>query len=332
MSKKTIIAATTALLAAAGIIALGSCSSDDEVVQTNYPADNIVRIDAGVNNMITRASAETSNLSTIGFSITNSNNTTYSYNNIKVTKSGDSWTPASQMLWQNATQPVDVIAYAPYNESYTGTLATATDFEVNVATEQKADTYESDFLVYKKAGLTPNTDLDNKGAVPITFTHALSQLEVQVVFGTEFDDDEALTATPIGTFYIGGTYVKGKCDFTQDTPKVSVVEEDDAKKDVAPYEVAGSFVAAEKTAAGEVSNASVKYSCILIPQTVTANNFKVTLGISSKTFAWTAPSVITLEGGYKYTLKLTVGKDYVVAGEMTATPWTDGGEQSLETD
>ena len=32
-----------------------SCSSEDELSQSNYPSDNIIRITAGVNNAKTRA-------------------------------------------------------------------------------------------------------------------------------------------------------------------------------------------------------------------------------------------------------------------------------------
>lgn len=68
------------------------------------------------------------------------------------------------------------------------------------------------------------------------------------------------------------------------------------------------------------------YSCILIPQTIEANKFKVTLKTSSKTYVWTSPDAITLETGHRYTLDLTMGKDVVTAqkGNISAGSWTEG--------
>ena len=339
MSKQTNTAATTAILAVAGLFAFASCSSDDEIVQSNYPSDNIVRIDAGVNNMTTRASMGIDNFDELGFTIVNANPTKgadYSYDNYQVTK-GESgtWTSAKQMLWQSATQPVTVIAYAPYDENLTD-VATKTDYKVSVAAEQKADTYESDFLVYKKADFLPNTELDAKGAVPIAFNHALSQLEIKVVFGTELDDAGAITSSPITSITVNNVRLTGQCDFTQDTPGVTAAS-DGEPNTVTPYQVPNSFVTAKKTDAGEVSNANVTYSCILIPQTLAGGVFGVTLTMNNgKTYTWTAQagSDNTLAGGNKYTLTLTVGKDYVVAGTMKATPWDEatGYDSNLETD
>lgn len=77
------------------------------------------------------------------------------------------------------------------------------------------------------------------------------------------------------------------------------------------------------------------YSCILIPQTIEVNKFKVTLKTSSKTYVWTSPSAITLESGHKYTLELTMGKDVVTAqkGNISAGSWTEGTgpDSTLET-
>ena len=69
-----------------------------------------------------------------------------------------------------------------------------------------------------------------------------------------------------------------------------------------------------------------EYSCILIPQTIEANKFKVTLKTSSKTYVWTSPSAITLETGHRYTLDLRMGKDKLTAqkGNISAGSWTEG--------
>lgn len=336
MQKNNMIAAKAAFFAAALGLTLTGCSSDDELAQSFYPADNIVRIDAGVDNMATRASVETATLSEMGFSIANAANGNYSYNNRKVAKTATAWTPDTTMLWQSSRQPVTVIAYAPYDKDLKDSIAAKTDYELSVAQNQTDSTYESDFLVYKKKDFVPDTELDSKGAVPIAFSHALSQLEIKVVFGTELDSPEPLTKTALSHISVLGTAVKGKCDFTQDTPVVTAIDDNADSTPVQPYEVAGSFAAATTTDAGEVSNASVKYACILIPQSLAAGHFAVVLVINDKPYVWTSTEEATLEGGNKYSLTLTVGKDYVVAGDMKATPWEEADpssyEQNIETD
>ena len=89
------------LTMAALATAVASCSNEDELSQSNYPADNVVRIMASMDGMDTRASYgnSTDKLSSFGFCINNAGNTKYTYDNIKVTKEGSNWIPATQMLW-----------------------------------------------------------------------------------------------------------------------------------------------------------------------------------------------------------------------------------------
>ena len=106
-------------IAALGAALFASCSSEDELAQSNYPMDNVVRIMTSVDGMNTRASYgnSTDKLSSFGFCINNAGNTKYTYDNIMVTKDGSNWNPATQMLWQNSTTAVDILAYAPYQET-----------------------------------------------------------------------------------------------------------------------------------------------------------------------------------------------------------------------
>ena len=92
-------------MAALATAVFASCSSEDELAQSNYPMDNVVRIMTSVDGMNTRASYgnSTDKLNSFGFCIINANSTTYTYDNVKVTKDGSNWKPATQMLWQNST-------------------------------------------------------------------------------------------------------------------------------------------------------------------------------------------------------------------------------------
>ena len=349
MSKKNLNTMLFALFAAIGILALGSCSSNDEIIEaqnkSNYPDDNIVRVEANVNDMMTRGSVKTSTLNNMSLTIHNAKNSKYCYNNIKVTKSGDIWKPEEMMLWENKDNSVNIIAYSPYKDGVRySIIKTNTDqrsgigyigqFPVSVAEVQTEDNYDSDFLVYKKEDFNPGTQLSTRNAVPIAFKHANSQLVITVKFGTEFDNPTKLTANPITDLKVSGTVIDGYCNFSNETPTVSAKPDSHSPKiaDVTPY-TSKPFVQATGDNGREVTNAYQEYSCILIPQIVNANTFTVSFTLNGKTYKWTSPTDVTLEGGKKHTLEITVGKDYVVAGGMSATPWdTTAPEQNLNTD
>lgn len=332
--KKTNLAAMGATMFAAATL-LPACSSDDNAAKTNYPKDNVVRVTANVSDMATRGSHTTASLADMGLSIKNPGNATYSYGNVKLTKGEASWSPASLMLWQNSTQAVDIVAYAPYKDGYASpsgktTLCDVSDFPVAVQTEQTAGDNSSDFLVYKVAGFNPGEDLNSNGAVPVSFTHALSQLTITVRFGTEFDEAERLSASPISEILVGGTKTGAAYDFTADIAGAAITATG-AAADVKPYESAA-FVPASGDRGREVSNATATYACILIPQVVEAGKFTVSFSANGKTYSWTSPAAVTLAAGSAHTLELNVGRDVVVPGSFSVKLWDNGGTTSLATD
>lgn len=288
-------------MAALAMAVFASCSSEDDLAQSNYPMDNVVRVTTSVKDINTRAFHSTNTLDEFAFCIVNPQSTKFSYDNVKVTKEASTWTPASQMLWQNASQPVDIIAYAPYSSiSRYEKMSNATNYPVYVKVQQEADTYESDFLVYKKKGFVPGTDLTN-GAVDITFTHALSLLNINIEFGNEFSKTTPLTSNPINNITVGGSVERGYADFTKDVISVTA---DAASVPVLITPVIGIFNAA----ANNDAHATVNYSAILIPQTI-AQGFRVEFEIDGKIYGWTASESVTLESGKKHQLNLIVGKD-----------------------
>ena len=314
----------TLAMAALAMAVFASCSSEDDLAQSNYPMDNVVRVTTSVKDINTRAFHSTNTLDEFAFCIVNPQSTKFSYDNVKVTKEASTWTPASQMLWQNASQPVDIIAYAPYSSiSRYEKMSNATNYPVYVKVQQEADTYESDFLVYKKKGFVPGTDLTN-GAVDITFTHALSLLNINIEFGNEFSKTTPLTSNPIKNINIGGSVDRGYADFTKDVISVTA---DAASVPVLITPVIGIFNAA----ANNDAHATVNYSAILIPQTI-AQGFRVEFEMDGKIYVWTASESVTLESGKKHQLNLIVGKDVVKSGYISASPWTEGTGGTLETE
>ena len=315
-------------MAALATVVFASCSNEDELAQSNYPADNVVRIMTSVDGMNTRASygSSTAKLSSFGICINNASNAKYTYDNIKVTQEGSNWNPATQMLWQNSTTAVDILAYAPYQDGNNGIFG-KTDYAFSVQEDQsKADDYSSDLIVYKQTGFTPGLELNTSKAVDVTFTHLLSQLNLTIELRDQFNQDEEkpVTSATVTDVKVDGTFIRSKVNFAADP--ISVRFDGLAPKAITPETVA--FTKADKT----TDHATFKYSAIVIPQWIMAGTFCISFKVNGTDYIWTSTSDVNFVSGMKHELHLLVGKDVVQGGTISATPWGNGGTGSLETD
>ena len=309
-------------MAALATVVFASCSNEDELAQSNYPADNVVRIMTSVDGMNTRASygSSTAKLSSFGFCINNASNAKYTYDNIKVTQEGSNWNPATQMLWQNSTTAVDILAYAPYQDGNNGIFG-KTNYAFSVQEDQsKADDYSSDLIVYKQTGFTPGLELNTNKAVEVSFTHLLSQLNLTIELRDQFNQDEEkpVTSATVTDVKVDGTLIRSKVNFAADP--ISVRFDGQASKAITPETVA--FTKADKT----TDHATFKYSAIVIPQRVYAGSFCISFKVDGTDYIWTATSDVEFVSGKKYDLHLLVGKDVVQGGVVTAKPW---GEETI---
>ena len=324
-------------MAALATAVFASCSSEDELAQSNYPMDNVVRIMTSVDGMNTRASYgnSTDKLKSFGFCINNAGNTKYTYDNIMVTKDGSNWNPATQMLWQNSTTAVDILAYAPYQETTedaTGKVKVfgKTDYAFSVKEDQSnAEDYSSDLIVYKQTGFTPGLELNTSKAVDVTFTHLLSQLNLTIELRDQFNQDEEkpVTSATVTDVKVDGTFIRSKVNFAADP--ISVQFDGMASKAITPETVA--FKKADKT----TDHATFKYSAIVIPQWIRAGVFCISFKVNGNDYIWTSTSDVNFVSGKKHDLLLLVGKDVVQGGAISAKPWgegTTGTTGSLETD
>ena len=318
----------TLAMAALATAVFASCSSEDELAQNNYPMDNVVRIMTSVDGMNTRASYgnSTDNLNSFGFCIKNANSEKYTYDNVKVTKEGSNWIPATQMLWQNSTTAVDILAYAPYQETTEDANGKVkvfgkTDYAFSVKEDQSnAEDYSSDLIVYKKTGFKPESDLNTNQAVDVAFTHLLSQLNLTIELRDQFNQNEEKPVTPatVTDVKVDGTLIRSKVNFAADP--ISVQFDGMASKAITPETVA--FTKADKT----TDHATFKYSAIVIPQRVYAGSFCISFKVDGTDYIWTSTSDVEFVSGKKYDLHLLVGKDVVQGGVITARPW---GEETI---
>ena len=315
-------------MAAMATAVFASCSNEDGLPQSNYPADNVVRIMTSVDGMNTRASYgnSTDKLKSFGFCIKNANSEKYTYDNIKVSQEGNNWIPATQMLWQNSTTAVDILAYAPYQETTEDASGKVkvfgkTDYAFSVKEDQSnAEDYSSDLIVYKQTGFKPGTELNTSKAVEVTFTHLLSQLNLTIELRDQFNQDEEkpVTSATVTDVKVDGTLIRSKVNFTADP--ISVLRDGQASAAITPETVA--FKKADKT----TDHATFKYSAIVIPQTVLAGAFCISFKVDGTDYIWTATSDVKFVSGKKYDLHLLVGKDVVQGSVITARPW---GEETI---
>ena len=316
-----------------------SCSSEDELSQSNYPSDNIIRITAGVNNAKTRAEGAGTPLEKpLSLTVVNKNeNATlakkYTYVNKVFTKDDNgAWNCSETLLWQKDTQPVDIVAFAPApNGKFNGVYAEGSTQPIqsitySVADDQSTSSDNNDLLYYYAQGFTPSTGLKDK-KLSIQMNHAFCMIDINVTLGTEFNKPEVLKESPIVKVTLGGTKIAANVDVTN-AASVVTISETDAATDITTTK--GSF---DKAANAE-ANAISHFSCIAIPQTVAANTFKVSLKTAGKLYEWTSAAPVELQSGYRYTLNLTMGNNVVLlkGDNITASPWTEGTGGSLETD
>lgn len=320
-------------MAAMATAVFASCSNEDELAQSNYPADNVVRIMTSVDGMNTRASYGNSadKLKSFGFCIKNANSEKYTYDNIKVSQERYNWIPATQMLWQNSTTAVDILAYAPYQETTedaTGKVKVfgKTDYAFSVKEDQSnAEDYSSDLIVFKQTGFTPVSELNTSKAVEVAFTHLLSQLNLIIELRDQFNtNNNTVTKGFVTDVKVNGTIISSKVDFSASPISVQV----DGTQTAAITPETTGFTPAENATAHAVFN----YSAIVIPQTVAAGNFSISFKVNNTEYIWTATDAVTFESGKKHELHLLAGKDVVQGGAISAKPWGKETITEKETD
>ena len=316
-----------------------SCSSEDELSQSNYPSDNIIRVTAGVNNAKTRAEgAGTEMKNDFSLTIVNKNAPKYTYTDKVFSKSSGDWACSETLLWQNSETTVDIAAFAPAQTGkFNGVYAEGSiqPITYSVADDQSTKSDNNDLLYYYAKDFNPGTSLVNK-KLSIQFNHAFCMIDIVVTLGTEFNKPKVLDDSPIVKVTLDGTKIAANVDVknaatgSTTTTAASVVTASETATPTTITTTKGTFT----KAANEEANAKSCFSCIAIPQTVAANTFKVSLMTAGKRYKWTSAVPVELKSGYKYTLELSMGNDVVLlkGGSISATKWTEISGGSLETD
>ena len=298
---KKIIYAVVAM----AMLTLSSCQKEDVALGNgSYPEDNVVRVSTSVNALATRSGETATEYAgeNLGLMIANFLNNSYSYGNIKWTKSSGAWSPESQMLWKNATESVAVMAYAPYLETEEEIEIAAFPFKVQ--TDQSAGTLSSDLVAYYNPNFVPANDLVD-GNIPVAFDHKLSQLNFAFTFGNEFEGVGAISSVKV----IANSSAKFQLN-------------SDLAKDLGEK--------AEITA----FDSGDAYSVIVPPQEFEAGETMVEIiTTDGRIFGYQPSTTHTFASGTAYTINLRIGKDKLEIDDITVSDWETGdslGEGNLE--
>lgn len=289
-------------ITALGAALFASCSNQEELATGSYPSDNLIRVTAGVNSDMTRSDEATATALTQNFSLTvvNNTNNNFSYANEIFSLNGTEWSCGKNLLWQNLSTPVEIVAlypattantfsgvYSKEDKSY-GTITYGVNPDQSTAAE--AD----DLLLYHNDNFKPENDLKS-GKLDIQFNHAFCRVDIVVTIGSEFNANNGLAANPIQGIRVEGTKISADISFA--SAETTITAKGDAAS-ITP--TPGTFT----PATSESDQAVARYSCMVIPQTAT---LKVLLHTSDREYEWTGSQMV-LESGKQYTLQLNMKK------------------------
>ena len=291
--KKTYYPILTALLSVANIFV--SCEKDISNSSDNFPEDGIVRIEASVSGLMTKADLPYSAYlgRDLGLFIDYGDGDYYSKDNVRWVNGSGSWTPEIQTLWKNAQSPVGIFAYAPHisgADDHTG-------IEFSIPSNQTGGTSSADFLWYSKPGFVPANDLKNQ-KLNITFSHVLVKLKVNLTFGNEFGDSHS-----VKDVILNGTSSKIRCDLANRT-----------------------VTDLDQSSSNDISmcnTADYVYEAIFFPGKGQKSGARMLTVVMSdnKAYSVTLDSNLELYGGCAYTMNVKVGKDRVDAGNVNVIEW-----------
>ena len=253
-------------------------------------------------------------------------------------------------LWAGPQVRTDVNAYANYLNTTNMSLL------LDQSTADKSNAVD---LLYFYKSLLPGTELDGNKKLAIDFTHRLSQLNIILKFGSEFNrvDNSTMDAALIK---LVGIY-EMKYEYTFD---VNTSPSANGASIIYPIPTAAGLITtlsdltSDPTSTPHIipyiykkleqgTNPTITYTALVVPQEVAGGSHLVVISLypmksdgkadttgTSRNFVYTvsASSSLTFESGKAYNLTLTVGKDQITDAVLTPEAWTTGSNDEIITD
>ena len=304
-----------AMVALATIFA-GCSNNDDEVMKPKESlTDTPINVNVLLTDIQTRAGYDNNNQPTLFYLSIDQVGKNYDYTNVVMKYENGSWVAYESdaedsaqklLLWEGSTGNVTVTAA-------TFSLATSPSYSLSASADQSSDAKlkSSDHLCYYSNKVQPSAS-----GISISFDHIMSKLEIALTLRDEFEGlTDPITSVMLSGTSLTATYAPANADKWSD------------------YSTADEVINTCPLLAYDKNARTATYEVILLPQTVAAKTFCVTIFIGDKSYEWTSANEVTLASSNKYTLALTVGKDKVSGNSFTAAPWvSEGGDINNKTE
>ena len=296
-------------LAAAASVMLAACSSDNE--EAKVAEKSAIRLStqsltgmtrAGQSVQLTQFDANENVgiflVENVGGTQTPSGTNVTSYTNPLAYTTGASGalTPADPQFWPQDGNGLFIFGVYPASAVTSSTAYNATGVTFTVAADQSTDAnYKASDLM---TGLptASNPVARTSSNVPMTFTHLLTKVDVNLTAGSGFDDVSSAVVSILGT--------KPTTTFSVQSTTVG---------------------AASGTAADIVAGTGTATSAIIVPQAIAANTSFLKVTVGGGDYIYKLPAATTFDAQTKYVFNITVNKTGLVLTTTEITDWTDGG-------
>lgn len=277
---------------------LAGCSKN---TQSETPLrDKPISVNVLMPEIQTRAGYDESNLPTKFYLSIDQKGTKYDYNVVMKYEYGK-WVayesdaenaPKKLLLWEGSNLGIFVTAA-------TFPLDGSAPYTVSVSDDQstEAKLKASDYLWYFDE-IHPS-----ENGISIRFCHIMSKVNIEITLGDEYaDNTDPVTSVAVLNTKTQAHYApkNGALFGNQSDPKAILACKTGYNPDT-------------RTASFEV---------ILVPQTVAAGSFGLSILVGDNTYEWFSSSAeVTLGSNNEYTLSLTAGKDKVSGNTFTTSEW-----------
>ena len=281
-----------------------SCAGEEEVATPANPLKNKpINVDVLVSDIKTRAGYDNTSLPTKFYLTIDQGDGDYDYNNVVMKYEDNKWVAYEsdaanankvEMHWAGSEGNITVKAATFSLAEASTTLSALTDQSTAEAIKS------SDHLCYYSDAVMPSSD----GTISIPLDHVMSKLEVKVTLRTQYGGSDT---NPITSAVAFGSAISATYTIAEATPWSNK----SAASDITPC----------LSAPHNSTNRIATYEAILIPQEIASNTFGVTVTIGDKSYTWKSANPITLQGGMKYTLDLTLGKNELTLNTLSVGEW-----------
>ena len=283
-----------------------SCAGEEEVATPANPLKNKpINVDVLVSDIKTRAGYDNTSLPTKFYLTIDQGGEDYDYNNVVMKYEDNKWVAYEsdaanankvEMHWAGSEGNITVKAATFSLAEASTTLSALTDQSTAEAIKS------SDHLCYYSDAVMPSSD----GTISIPLDHVMSKLEVKVTLRTQYGGSDT---NPIASAVAFGSAISATYTIAEATPWSNK----SAASDITPC----------LSAPYNSTNRIATYEAILIPQEIASNTFGVTVTIGDKSYTWKSANPITLQGGMKYTLDLTLGKNELTLNTLSVGKWNE---------